>query len=106
MSKDVSKFDYLRRRPFLVIERYRHATKGERQRSKGPDLSTTDYPFIVHRVNDRVIRSATVIIDIQQDCVVKNRLKTDATMFDDEVLKHYKEKCADMIQSAHRGVLS
>ena len=52
-TKDVSKYDYLRHRPFLVIERYRHATKGQRQRSTGPDLTTTDRPVIVQRVSDR-----------------------------------------------------
>ena len=99
-TRDVSKFDYLRHRPFLVIERYRQATKGQRASSKGSDLSTTDHPFIVRRISHRIMRTAIVIIDIRQDRVVKNRMKTDATMFDDEVLKHYKEKCADMLRTA------
>jgi hypothetical protein len=55
---------------------------------------------VVTRISPNILRSATVIIDILRDRVIKNRLRDNAIAFDDEVLARYTSECATMIADA------
>jgi len=97
-----SKFDYLRRRRFLVIERFNQPTEKANTSRKGwtkepENLKSIDHPSIATRISAAIMQQALVIIDLTNDSVIKNRLRCDATAFDDEVLAHYKSECAKMI---------
>ena len=100
-----SKFDYLRGRPFLVVELSSHPADSVHTERKGwhdnvGNVRIVDHPRIEQRISNNTMRRATIIIDLLNDCVIKNRHKSDATMFDDEVLESCKKKYADIIQSA------
>lgn len=101
-TKDVTKFDYLRHRPFLVIETFFHPETGVRTERKGcmKHPTSTENPRLLWRISPTTMRRATVIIDLVNDRVIKNRLITDAVMFDDEALAHYKAKYANIVASA------
>lgn len=94
-TKDVSKYDYLRRRQFLVIETYIVPVGGVRTERKGwkeHNFTLSERHRVVDRISDKIMKVAAVIIDVQKDRVVKNRFKSDATLFDDEALAHFKGK--------------
>lgn len=99
-NKDTSYLDYLRHRPFLVIEVW--ASPGERVRTERKDwhstsgnMIVTDRPKVLQRISPKTLRNAMVIIDILNDRVIKNRYKSDETASDDEILKSCKEKYRD-----------
>jgi hypothetical protein len=46
------------------------------------------------------MRRATIIIDLINDRVIKNRHKSNGMMFDDEVLASCKDKYRDLIDRA------
>jgi hypothetical protein len=99
------KFDYLRGRPFLVVELSVHPAAHARTERAGwrknlGNVRVLDLPRIVNRISDKIMRQASIIIDLKHDCVIKNRHKANAEMFDDEALKHCKEKYSDMIYHA------
>lgn len=106
MSKDVSKYDYLRNRPFLVITLYHQPCEGARTERRGwaneSTLRTVEHPAVVSRISANILRTATIIIDILQDRVIKNRLRDNAIAFDDEVLARYKTEYATMITTARQ----
>jgi hypothetical protein len=102
-TKNVSKFDYLRHRRFLIIQRFMQPTAQAYTSQKGwakqsNNCKTIDHPSIVQRISNTIMRRALVIIDLTNDTVIKNRLRCDASAFDDEVLAHYKSQCAEMIR--------
>ena len=86
------KFDYLRHRPFLVIEFYAQPVEGTRTERKGWLAKQVEHPRLLQRISHTTMRTATVIIDVWNDRVLKNRLCADGKMYDDEVLEHYKAK--------------
>src|ERR1044072_1942015 len=101
MSNDVSKYDYLRGRPFLVVTIYHQPNDEVRTERKGwaneQSLRAVEHPEVVTRISAGALRSATVIIDVLRDRVIKNRLRDNGIAFDDEVLAHYKTQYATMI---------
>ena len=99
-TQDSSKFDYLRDRPFLVVDFLIRPT--ERTERKGWKESHTyeESPRVLLRINSKTLCRATVIIDLVYDRVIKNRLRANGDLFDDEALKHYKTKYAGAIASA------
>jgi hypothetical protein len=103
-TKHISKYDYLRHRPFLVVTFYHQPTDGARTERKGwanpSTLHTVQHPAVVTRISSALLRSATVIIDILRDQVIKNRLRDNAIAFDDEVLARYTTEYATMIADA------
>ena len=112
-TKDVSRFDYLRYRPFLVIEVSTQPAANVRTGRKGwtesvKNLSFMENPSVVDRVSDKIMRQATVIIDIMNDVIVKNRLrlttdKIDAATSDVEILEHYKMKYSDIVEQGRNA---
>ena len=103
-TQHVSKYDYLRNRPFLVVTFYHQPAEGARTGRKGwanlETVHTEQHPVVVTRISPNILRSATVIIDILRDRVIKNRLRDNAIAFDDEVLARYTSECATMIADA------
>jgi|ERR1035437_2977299 hypothetical protein len=138
-TKNPTKFDNLRFRPFLVIEmRYSPAKNKEhgpgrtRTEQKGwwnikENVKTDEVPLIVNHISSNILQRATVIIDLVNDVVVKNTTNVPANAFDvrtitykkkemdsrlkrkkneyqpskehdEEVLKHFKSKYADMLR--------
>lgn len=100
-TKDASYLDYLRGRPFLVIEVW--GRPDERVRTERKDwhsvtgnMVVTDRPRVVQRISPSTLRYAMVIIDVLNDKVIKNRYKSDGTAFDDEILKRCKDKYRDV----------
>jgi hypothetical protein len=105
--KDVSRLDYLRYRPFLVVELFIGPAAGVRTNKKGwnkniDNVNITELPSVVNRISDKIMRRATIIIDILQNKIVKNR---EAGDHDDEVLEFYKQKYSDTITSVKRSWL-
>ena len=97
-----SKFDYLRHRPFLIIEIYHLPRSGVRTERKGwasdSTLQTLEHPYLRERISDSVMRRATVIIDITFDTVIKNSLRSGVA--DDELLKQCKRKHSSLFATA------
>jgi hypothetical protein len=106
LSKDPSKYDYLRGRPFLVVTFYHQPRDGARTGRKGwanaSTLRPVEHPEVLTRIGAKTLRCATVIIDILRDRVIKNRLRDNAIAFDDEVLARYKSEYATMITTARQ----
>jgi hypothetical protein len=101
-TNDPTKFDDLRFRPFLVIEAYTHPEKGVRTETKGwqkekNSQHVTEHPSVVDRVAKRTWVRAEVIIDIINDCVIKNRLRGDSATYNKEILEHYKKKYSEIV---------
>lgn len=93
----------LRNRPFLVVNTIQRPEKGVNTSVKGwteapRNWAIFESPYVVDRVSNKVMREATVIIDIMGGSVVKNRFDEVA---DDEVLEHYLTKYKEY---ATRGV--
>jgi hypothetical protein len=108
-TKDSSKFDDLRFRPFLVIEAYVKPAPQTRTERKGwktdkANQQVSEVPTIIDRISSRHLRRAEVIIDIVNDSMIKNRLKgdniIDRVAFSSELLAFYKDKYADIMQRA------
>lgn len=95
-----SKFDHLRHRPFLVIDTMIHPPSGLHTERKGwrKHQISTEHPRVLGRISHTTMRTATVIIDLWHDRMIKNRHSVDAIMFDDEALAHYKAKYPHLIQ--------
>ncbi len=82
---------YNRERPFLVINRRSKPSDGENTSSKNwgetAKWQVDEEIIIVDRVTNKHIMQATVIIDILQRKMVKNRYGSESD--DATVLKHY-----------------
>lgn len=99
------KLDYLRGRPFLIVELSVHPAKHVRTERAGwrknlGNVHVLDHPRIVNRISDKIMQRASIIIDLMNDCVIKNRHKANAEMMDDEALQSCKRKYSDMIYHA------
>lgn len=85
---------YLRNRPFLVINTVSRRAEGVKTEKKGwmgvtGNVENFEQPVVVDRVNDTHLRNASVIIDVLNATVVKNRF-SEAT--DEEIVNHYMNK--------------
>ena len=85
---------YLRGRPFLVINVIHSAAKGTRTERKGWHLTaenwqSNDAPSIVDRVSKKILENATVIIDLVNNKLIKNRYQDNSS---EEILKHFTDK--------------
>lgn len=91
-TKDVSRYDYLRGRPFLVIEAIMSCTSRPERKGWVSDpfrIGVSERTRLVKRISNRTMRTASVIIDIQRDAVVKNNLSNDnAVMLAEMKAKH------------------
>lgn len=104
-TKDTSKFDYLRQRPFLVVDYVIRPTDRTERAGWMANHTVEEHPRVLLRISPQTMCRATVIIDLLNDRIVKNRLRTTGTLFDDEALAHYKRKYADMVASVLAGRL-
>lgn len=101
----MSAYDYLRHRPFLVVELSSHPGENVRTERKGwrenlGNLKVYDHPRVVNRISDTTMRRAAIIIDLVNDKVIKNRYKADGSAFDDEILESCKKKYGEIITQA------
>jgi len=99
-TKDVSKFDYLRDRPFLVVDFLIRPTDRTERKGWKEHHTFEEYPRILQRISHKTLCRAHVIIDLANDRVIKNRLRDTGDLFDDEALNHYKRKYAEQVGSA------
>lgn len=77
-TKDTSRLDYLRHRPFLVITEVTRPGRGVRTETAGwmqdtTNISHQDEPSITQRVSLTMLRKASIIIDIKRGTTIKNR---------------------------------
>ena len=95
---------YNRGRPFLVINRSLSPSKGENTSStnwgKTAKWQVDEEIIIVDRVTDNHMIQATVIIDILQQIMVKNRYSAETN--NEIVLKHYMETYKEHITDGIR----
>lgn len=89
---------YLRDRPFLIVDIYQVPNPRVRTNRKGwlndpTNVTDKEHPTVVTRITDHHLRQASVIIDLLNDRVIKNRLVFDNVV----VLSQYKNKYADLI---------
>lgn len=113
MTNDISRFDNLRHRPFLVINVSFHPAKGVRTERKGwktdkNNIALQEHPQLVDRISNRILREATVIIDIISESVIKNRIRmsldtVDPETLDAQVLQHFMGKYHDLIQQGRNS---
>jgi hypothetical protein len=95
-------FTNLRNRPFLVVNTIQRPVRPSITRVKGwadteANWSIFENPYVVDRVSNKIMREATVIIDIMRSSVIKSRF-TNPT--DDEVVVHYMEKYREQVKEA------
>jgi len=98
-----SKFDYLRQRPFFVLEIYHRPRSGVRTERKDwmseATIQSVEQPRLVTRISHSVMLHATVIIDIRSDAVIKNGLR-DGIASDAAILTRCKREYSAMFASA------
>ena len=98
-TNDAPKTAYLRNRPFLVVARLARPAQSARTNMKGwmsiqANVDVQEEPIIVDRITDDHLISATVIVDLLRETVIKNRTKDDA----ESLLASYKAKYSNIIQ--------
>jgi hypothetical protein len=96
------KTDYRSHRPFLIIDMIHSPAPHVRTNVKGwmdveGNLKTTEVPYLVDRLAPRHLRQATVILDVFNNKLVKNRF-SDTT--DEQVYQHYARKYGEHIMQA------
>ena len=140
LLKTTSKFDYLRFRPFLVIEMWYHPNEKVRTNRKGwwndkANVKSEEVPSVVSHIDETILRRASIIIDVLKNVVIKNTMNVPANEFevkeihykkketdsrlkrkkneyqpskehDEQVLKHFKHKYAEMIQKGLNQMVS
>lgn len=106
LTKKPNRFNDLRLRPFLVIEIYvqpadhANTNKKDWQKTKGNIRSSERHSIVNHISRNTMIRGEA-IIDIVNDCLVKNRFDNQGespAAFDQYMLSHFKSKYADLIE--------
>jgi hypothetical protein len=85
--------NYLRNRPFLVVEYIARPVAGSKTHikdfAKSAEWDVTEKPSIVRNVSNRIITDAHVIIDLLRHKVIKNRFNKDP---DEVVYAHFYTK--------------
>ena len=97
-----NKIDYLRFRPFLVIDLYNAAADHVKTHVKGwidepKNWISRENPYVVDRIADKHRKQATVIIDLLNKKLVKNRFSGTPG---EEVIAHYQQKYSSQITEA------
>lgn len=91
----MTKPNYLRHRPFLVVTTIRRPRAGVKTERAGwgdfdENWSVFERPTVVDSVTPKIMSEATVIIDVLGKSIVKNGYQNDAAL----VVQHYLEKFA------------
>jgi hypothetical protein len=86
---------YLRHRPFLVVTQKGNAAKHVNTAKAGwakdgANWDVTERPVIVDRVSDKMLTEASIIIDLLNSTLVKNRFQSSGQ--DTKVLEYYLGK--------------
>lgn len=86
---------YLRHRPFLVVTQKGNAAKHVNTAKagwavEGANWDVTERPVIVDRVSDKMLTEASIIIDLLNSTLVKNRFQSSGQ--DNKVLEYYLGK--------------
>lgn len=92
----------LRNRPFLCVNTISRPAKGVNTSVKGwsdnPNAwAIFEQPYVVDRVSNKVMREATVVIDVMGSAVVKNRF---SEVPDSQVVEHYMNKYREQVAEA------
>lgn len=93
----------LRYRPFLVINTIQRPINSTVTASKGwteeaKNWALFERPFVVDRITAKVMKEATVIIDVTRGTALKSRFESEAS--GDEVVSHYLDKYRDEVKEA------
>jgi hypothetical protein len=96
---------YLRRRPFLVLSEVARPAAGVRTEKKGwmdepGQLVRFEQPSIVDRVSTNHLKGASLIVDLLNRKIVKNRYSAMGT--EEQFLAYYLEKYAEQITEGLR----
>lgn len=91
---------YLRNRPFLVINTTARPASHVRTHKTGwsedgKNWNVFEQVSVVDSISDKNLRGATIIIDVLNNKVVKNRFSENAD--EESVLKHFMGKYSDQI---------
>ena len=86
---------YLRNRPFLVITQIGRPAKHVKTNVagwaiEGSNWAVTERPMIVDRISDKMLNEASIIVDILNTKLVKNRFGESGP--DDKVMEYYLGK--------------
>lgn len=97
-----NKMDYLRFRPFLVIDLYNSPADHVKTHMKGwtglpKNWMSRENPYVVDRINTKHMKQATVIIDLMNKKLIKNRFSGTPG---DEVIAHYQSRYSTQIAEA------
>jgi hypothetical protein len=95
-------FTNLRHRPFLIINTIQRPAKGVNTSKKGwteleQNWAIFENPYVADRVSDKMMREATVIIDVMRGVCVKSRFDQ---VTEDEVVHHYLDKYREQVKEA------
>lgn len=98
----MKKLTDLRNRPFLVVNTLTRPAKGVKTEQKGwgenrENWSLFEVPSVTDRVTNRIMREATIIIDVMSGSCVKSRFDQ---VSDDEVVEHYLTKYRPQVAEA------
>lgn len=98
----MNKFSNLRNRPFLIVNTIERPAKGVNTAKKGwaddrANWAIFENPYLTDRVSNKIMREATVIIDVMSSKVVKSRFNE---VKDDEVAEHYMTKYKEQVAEA------
>ena len=96
---------YLRHRPFLIIEERARPAPNVKTERKGwmevpGQVARFEIPSIVDRVADKHMMGASVIVDLLNRKMVKNRYSEMGT--EEQFVTHYLEKYAEQITEGLR----
>lgn len=94
-------------RPFLVVDIYSVPAKEAKTHKKGwgeamTSWNTNEHPYLVDRITPKHLRQASIIIDINNETMVKNRFDDGTDGINDDVMAHYTTKYAEYIQQAKK----
>lgn len=98
----MKKLTDLRNRPFLIVNTIERPVKGVNTSKKGwaddrNNWAIFENPSVTDRVSNKIMREATVIIDVMGNAVVKSRFNE---VSDAEVVNHYLEKYKPQVAEA------
>lgn len=98
----MTKLTDLRNRPFLVVNTVQRPAAGVNTSKKGwadtqSNWAIFEIPSVTDRVSNKIMREATVIIDVMGSSVIKNRFDNVSS---DEVVTHYMTKYKPQIAEA------
>lgn len=101
-SEQNKRYSDLRNRPFLVVNTIQRPQTGVNTNKAGwadeqGNWAIFENPYLVDRVSAKVMREATVIIDVLGSRAVKNRFDT---VKEEEVVTHYVEKYKEQVKEA------